>query len=133
LMESVVSVAPELVDHPRHAEAILDALSRPYSAYQLEEVRRLAYVAATWRSGRCSPRNLGALSAMEPHAVWMKPILEMRVRCYENAALTQMALRAKQDLKEFEAGEKILRTAQDDPRSRVTSSSAQSARASPPL
>ncbi|HEX8409804.1 MAG TPA: fused MFS/spermidine synthase [Thermoanaerobaculia bacterium] len=106
LMESVVSIAPELVDHPTHAEAILDALSRPYSAYQLEEVRRLAYVAATWRSGRCSPRNLGALNAMEPHAVWMKPILEMRVLCYENAALTQLALRAKQDLKEFQEGEK---------------------------
>jgi spermidine synthase len=118
VMESALSVAPDLAEHPEHAEAILDALSRPYSAYQLEEVRRLAYVAAAWRSSRCSSRTLGALSAMEPHAVWVKPILQMRVLCYDSAALTQLADRARRDLQDFEKGE-------------ATSSSAQSARASP--
>jgi len=118
VMESALSVAPELAGHPAHAEAILDALSRPYSAWQLEEVRRLAYVAASWRSSRCGQRTLGALSAMEPHALWVKPILEMRVLCYDAAALTQLAERARRDLEEFEKGE-------------ATSSSARSARASP--
>jgi spermidine synthase len=118
VMESALSIAPDLAADPAYAESILDALSRPYSAYQLEEVRRMAYVAAAWRSGRCSSRTLGALSVMEPHALWVKPILQMRVLCYENAALTQLAERARQDLQEFEKAEAI-------------SSSAQSARASP--
>jgi spermidine synthase len=116
VMESALSVAPELADRAE----IVDALSRPYAAYQLEEVRRLAYVAAAWRTDRCGTRTLGALSAMEPNALWMKPILEMRALCYGNAALTELAEKARRDLAEFEAAEAL-----------VTSSSVPSARASP--
>lgn len=121
VMESALSIAPDLAADPAYAEAVLDALSRPYAAYQLEEVRRLAYVAAAWRSGRCGVRTLGALTAMEPNALWVKPILEMRALCYRTAALTDLAERARRELEEFEGAEP-----------RVTSSSAPSARASPP-
>jgi spermidine synthase len=116
VMESAISVAAGLADD----EQIVDALSRPYAAYQLEEVRRLAYVAAAWQSGRCGTRTLGALSAMEPNALWMKPVLEMRALCYRNAAFTDLAELARRDLADFEAAE-----------ARVTSSSVPSARASP--
>jgi spermidine synthase len=105
VMETVLSIAPDLAEYPAHADAVLDALSRPYAAYQLEEVRRLAYVAAAWRNGRCSARTLGALTAVEPHAMWVKPILEMRVRCYEAARLTKLAARAKSDLRQYEEAE----------------------------
>jgi spermidine synthase len=116
VMESALSIAPELASDPK----ILDALSQPYAVYQLEEVRRLAYVAAAWQSDRCGTRTLGALSAMEPNALWVKPILEMRALCYQNAALTDLAMKARRDLAEFERVE-----------ARVTSSSVPSARASP--
>jgi spermidine synthase len=116
VMESAISIAPELAG----SDGVLDALSQPYAAYQLEEVRRLAYVAAAWRSSRCGTRTLGALSAMEPHALWLKPILEMRALCYRDAALTELAERARRDLDDFEAAE-----------AGVTSSSVPSARASP--
>jgi spermidine synthase len=116
VMESALSIAPELADHER----IVDALSQPYAAYQLEEVRRLAYVTAAWRIDRCGTRTLGALSAMEPNALWLKPVLEMRALCYRNAYLTELAEQARRDLADFEAAE-----------ARVTSSSVPSARASP--
>jgi spermidine synthase len=127
VMESALSVAPELASDAK----ILDALAKPYAAYQLEEVRRLAYVAAAWQSDRCGARTLGALSAMEPHALWVKPVLEMRALCYRNAALTELAENARRDLADYEAAKEIPRYARDDTRPRVTSSSAQSARASP--
>jgi hypothetical protein len=134
VMESALSVAPELAEDPAHAEPVLDALSHPYAAYQLEEVRRLAYVVAAWRSGRCGTRTVGALSALEPHAFWMKPILEMRALCYRDAGLFDLAERARIDLAAFDAAEarEIPRLARDDPSARVTSSSVPSARASPP-
>ncbi len=117
VMESAITVAAAgLADD----EQIVDALSRPYAAYQLEEVRRLAYVAAAWRSGKCGTRTLGALSVMEPNALWVKPVLEMRALCYRNAAFTDLAELARRDLADFEAAE-----------ARVTSSSVPSARASP--
>ena len=119
VMESLLSVAPDLAGDPAHAEEVLDALSRPYAAYQLEEVRRLAYVAASWHSGRCGARTLAALGAMEPHAMWVKPILEMRALCYDNAAMSELAARAQRELAEFQRAE-------------ATSSSVPSARASPP-
>jgi hypothetical protein len=120
VMESALSVAPELAEDPAHAEAVLDALSQPYAAYQLEEVRRLAYVVAAWRSGRCGTRTVGALSALEPHALWVKPILEMRALCYRDAGLFDLAERARLDLAAFDAAE-----------APVISSSVPSARASP--
>jgi spermidine synthase len=114
VMESALSMAPELADDAQ----ILDAVAQPYAAYQLEEVRRLAYVAAAWRNSRCGMRTLGALSAMEPNPLWLKPVLEMRALCYRNAALADLAETARRDLEDFEIAE------------RATSSSAPSTRAS---
>jgi hypothetical protein len=73
-----------------------------------------------WRNDRCDTRTLGALSAMEPNALWLKPVLEMRALCYRNAALTDLAQKAQRDLAEFQPAE-----------ARAISSSAPSARASP--
>ncbi len=117
VMESALTAANELAADPAHAEAMIDALSRPYAAYQLEEVRRLAYVAAAWGSNRCGPRTLTALRALEPHAIWSKPVLEMRALCYQSAALTELAQTAKRDLEDYQRNE-------------ATSSSARSERAS---
>jgi len=105
VMESALSAAPELAADPAYAESVLDALSRSYAVYQLEEVRRLAYIAAAWRSGRCSQRTLVALGANEPHALWVKPILEMRVLCYGSTGLTQLSEHARRDLDEFKREE----------------------------
>ena len=116
VMESALGLAPELATD----DTIVDALSQPFAAYQLEEVRRLAYVAAAWRTSRCGTRTLGALSAMEPNALWLKPVLEMRALCYRDAALTELAQKAQKDLEEFEVAE-----------ARAISSSVPSARASP--
>ena len=115
VMESALAAANELAADPAHGEAMIDALSQPYAAYQLEEARRLAYVAAAWRSSQCGPRTLAALRALEPHAIWVKPVLEMRALCYQSTELAEIA---KRDLEDYERNE-------------ATSSSTRSARASP--
>ena len=117
LMESALAAAAGIATDPAHAPRMLDALSQPYAAYQLEEVRRLAYVAASWHNSRCSTRTVSALAALEPHAPWVREVLQMRALCYESARLGELAAVAKEDLARFD--------------SRVTSSSVQSARASP--
>jgi spermidine synthase len=122
VMESALIVATELAAERAHAEAILDAVSRPYAAYQVEETRRVAAIATAWRTDRCGARTLQALSGVEPHAPWAKEILQMRALCYESIGARELAERAKRELAEFESAEAA-----------VTSSSARSVRASPPL
>lgn len=100
VMESTLTVAAAMAD-PR----MLEALSLPYAAYQLEEVRRIAYVAGAWADGRCNSRTLGALAAFEPHAPWVKEILQMRALCYETVRRGELAVRARKELTEFEKQE----------------------------
>lgn len=102
VMESTLTVAAAIPE-PR----ILEALSAPYAAYQLEEVRRIAYVAGAWANGRCNPRTLGALAAFEPHPPWVKEILQMRALCYETVRRGDLAVRARKELTEFEKGEAV--------------------------
>ncbi len=106
VMESTLTAAAEIARDPTHAPAMLDALSRPYAAYQMEDVRRVAYIAAAWHSGRCSARTIEALAAIEPHTRWMKEILQMRALCYESSGLRELAERAKRELAEYEAAER---------------------------
>ena len=106
VMESAISAAPQLADLPDHGEAIVEALSRPYAAYQLDEVRRMAFVAAAWRRAGCGGRTIAALRASEPHPIWSGPFLQMRSRCYAEAGLTQLADRAQRDLVQFEQAER---------------------------
>jgi hypothetical protein len=85
---------------------MLEALSTPYAAHQLEELRRVAYVARTWADGRCNGRTIGALRALEPHTAWFKEILELRALCYEQVRMAELAERARKELKEFEENER---------------------------
>ncbi len=117
VMESTLTIAAAIAANPQHAPRMLSALSIPYAAYQLEEVRRIAYVAGAWSDGRCNSRTIGALAAFEPHPPWVKEILQMRALCYETARMGDLAVRARKELTEFTTAE-------------ATSSSAQSARAS---
>ncbi|MFL6246346.1 MAG: fused MFS/spermidine synthase [Thermoanaerobaculia bacterium] len=107
IMESTLTIAAAMPE-PR----ILEALSAPYAAYQLEEVRRIAYVAGAWADGRCNSRTLGALAAFEPHPPWVKEILQMRALCYETVRRGDLAARARQELTEFEKGEEKAASAQ---------------------
>jgi spermidine synthase len=103
VMETALTVAAELADHP----AVVEALSKPYAAYQVEEVRRIAHVAAAWKSGRCTERTIGALAAFEPHAPWSKEILQLRALCYPTTGLRELSARAKTDLAAFEKAERL--------------------------
>jgi spermidine synthase len=105
VMESTLTVAAAMAGNPEHAPRILQALSVPYAAYQLEEVRRIAYVAGAWADGRCNSRTMGALAAFEPHTPWVKEILQMRALCYETVRMGELAVRAREELKEFETAE----------------------------
>jgi spermidine synthase len=102
VMESALAAAAEIAADPRYAPVMLDALSRPYAARQLEEVRRLAYVAAAWRSSECSSRTVEALARLEPHVPWVREILQMRVRCYMSP---ELATRASRELAEYQQSE----------------------------
>lgn len=121
VMESALVIATELAADSAHAPAIIEAVSRPYAAYQVEETRHVASIAAAWHTDRCGARTLQALSGVEPHAPWAKEILQMRALCYESTGTRELAERAKRELTEFESAEGA-----------VTSSSARSVRASPP-
>lgn len=101
--------------------SIVDAVSRPFAAKQIEETRRVAAIAIAWRNGRCGTRTLQALADIEPHAPWAQEILQLRALCYETVGLRENAERAKRELAEFEAAAGPA----------ATSSSARSARASP--
>ncbi|HYC61947.1 MAG TPA: fused MFS/spermidine synthase [Thermoanaerobaculia bacterium] len=100
VMESTLAIAATIAD-----ARILEALSVPYAVYQLEEVRRFAYVAGAWADGRCNSRTLGALAAFEPHPPWVKEILQMRALCYETVRRGELAVRARKELTEFEKTE----------------------------
>jgi spermidine synthase len=116
IMESALIAATQLDD-----PSILDAVSRPFAARQIEETRRVAAIAIAWRHGRCGARTLQALSDVEPHAPWAQEILQLRALCYETVGLPENAERAKRDLSAFESGAGRA----------ATSSSARSVRASP--
>jgi spermidine synthase len=105
VMESTLTVAATTAWDARHAPRVLEALSVPYAAYQLEEVRRIAYVARAWSDGKCNARTIGALGALEPHTPWVKEILQMRALCYETARMGELAARARSELSEFEKDE----------------------------
>ena len=105
VMESALTIAAAMAGNREHAPRILQALSLPYAAYQLEEVRRIAYVAGAWADGRCNARTIGALAAFEPHAPWVKEILQLRALCYETARKGELAVRARNELTEFEKTE----------------------------
>jgi spermidine synthase len=105
VMESTLTIAAAIAANPQHAPRMLEALSHPYAAYQLEEVRRVAYVAGAWSDGRCNARTIGALATFEPHTPWMKEILQMRALCYETARMGDLAARARKELTEFETAE----------------------------
>jgi spermidine synthase/MFS family permease len=103
VMESTLTVAATTAWDAQHAPRVLEALSVPYAAYQLEEVRRIAYVARAWSDGKCNARTIAALGALEPHTAWVKEILQMRALCYETARMGELAVRARRELTEFEA------------------------------
>ncbi|MDP9191131.1 MAG: fused MFS/spermidine synthase [Acidobacteriota bacterium] len=105
VMESTLTVAAAIAADPQHAPRMLDALSSPFAAYQLEEVRRIAYVAGAWSDGKCNARTIGALAAFEPHTPWVKEILQMRALCYETVRMGELAVRARAELTEFETAE----------------------------
>ena len=105
VMESTLTIAAAIASDPRHAPRMLEALSVPYAAYQLEEVRRIAYVAGAWSDGKCNARTIGALTTFEPHTPWVKEILQMRALCYETVRMGELAVRARAELTEFETGE----------------------------
>jgi spermidine synthase len=105
VMESTLIVAAAIAANPEHAPRMLDALSVPYAAYQLEEVRRIAHIAGAWADGKCNSRTLGALAAFEPHPPWAKEILQMRALCYETVRMGDLAVRARTELTEFEKTE----------------------------
>ena len=112
VMESTLTIAAAIAAEPRHAPRMLEALSVPYAAYQLEEVRRIAYVAGAWSEGKCSSRTIGALAAFEPHTPWVKEILQMRALCYETVRMGELAVRARKELTEFETAEVAVSSAQ---------------------
>ncbi len=105
VMESTITVAAAITTETQHSP-VLAALSVPYAAYQLEEVRRVAYVARTWADGQCNGQTIGALRALEPHTAWFKEILQMRALCYEQVRMGELAERARRELTEFEANER---------------------------
>jgi len=105
VMESTITVAAAITSETPHSP-VLEALSVPYAAYQLEEVRRVAYVARTWAAGQCNGQTIGALRALEPHTAWFKEILQMRALCYEQVRMGELAERARRELTEFEADER---------------------------
>jgi hypothetical protein len=105
VMESTLTVAATTAWDAQHAPRVLEAVSVPYAAWQLEEVRRIAYVARAWSDGKCNARTIGALGALEPHTAWVKEILQMRALCYETARMGELAVRARRELTEFETDE----------------------------
>jgi spermidine synthase len=102
VMESTLTIAAAITANPQHAPRMLEALSVPYAAYQLEEVRRIAYVAGAWSDGKCNSRTIVALAALEPHTPWIQQILQMRALCYETVRMGELAVRARKELTEFE-------------------------------
>ncbi len=105
VMESTLTIATAIAANPQQAPRMLEALAHPYAAYQLEETRRIAYVAAAWSNGKCNARTIGALATFEPHTPWMKEILQLRALCYKTARMEDMATRARKELTEFETME----------------------------
>ena len=103
VMESALTVAAAITSDQQHDPRMLEALSQPYAAYQLEEVRRIAYVARAWSDGKCSGRTIGALGTLEPHTPWVREILQVRALCYEQVRMRELAVRARRELNEFEA------------------------------
>lgn len=105
VMDMAIATSAETVKNPAVATKVLDALSRPYSAYILEDKRGLALLAASWESRKCSPATIGALQEFEPNVPWRASVLQMRAICYSAAGLGDLAETARQDLNRFAIGE----------------------------
>jgi spermidine synthase len=105
IMLVAINTAAEAARDPRSAEKVLDALSRPYSAYLQEDPRARAFLAASWEVRKCGPATLTALREFEPNVPWKESVLQMRSVCYTAANLGPLAERAKRDLQLYNEGE----------------------------
>lgn len=105
VMQPVIAAIAETARSPQAAEAALEALSRPYSAYLLEDPRAKAFLAAVWEAKKCSPATLAALREYEPNVPFTASVLQMRAICYAAAGLPDLTAQANRDLKRFSEGE----------------------------
>jgi predicted membrane-bound spermidine synthase len=88
-----------------HAPAMYEALRVPFAAGQLDSARRSALVTIAAEFEGCGRRTIDALSAFEPHVPWRRDHLVLRVRCYGEAGMGELAKRAREELEEFEEAE----------------------------
>ncbi len=105
IMKAAITATAETARDPKAAEKALDGLSKPYSAYILEESRARAFLAAAWEARKCGPATLTALREFEPNVPWTASVLQMRAVCYSAAGLNDLAAQAQRDLLEFAEGE----------------------------
>jgi len=105
IMKATMTATAETARDPNAAENALDALSRPYSAYILEESRGRAFLAAAWEARKCGPSTLTALREYEPNVPWTASVLQIRAVCYNAAGLGELAMQAQRDLEEYSRGE----------------------------
>lgn len=100
VMDFGITALLEIVGSPQTNALVLDALSKRFSEWQLDEARRTTYLLAAWESGRCGAPTLASLQEFEPNIPWNQTALEIRATCYAEAGLA-LADEAKRDLEEF--------------------------------
>ena len=102
VMRHAISLSIELAQRdPQLAPALYEMLKRPIPPHQLEELRRTARLEIAVKSEQCGPRTLEVLHEFEPDMRWSLPYLTLRVRCYEQAGLRELAQRARDDYETY--------------------------------
>jgi len=104
VMDSAITALLQLSVVPSLGPAVLDALSKRFAGYQLDEARRTSYLLAAYQSTRCGTPTLTSLQEFEPNVPWNLSALQMRAECYQQAGLS-LAEQARQDLQAFQTGQ----------------------------
>ena len=100
VMDSGITALLQMSPSRQLAPMVLDALSKRFAAYQLDEARRTTYLLAAYQSARCGTATLAALQDLEPNVPWNATALEIRAACYAQAGFS-LAEQARRDREEF--------------------------------
>ncbi|HEX9161187.1 MAG TPA: fused MFS/spermidine synthase [Thermoanaerobaculia bacterium] len=89
----------------RYASRLYPLVDQPFSTGQWEDTRKIYRVTIAHAAEGCGPRTIASLRKLEPNFPWTFDMLRIRRECYSAAHLGDLARRAEEEWKEFEAGE----------------------------
>ena len=106
VMDAGITALLELAADERLGPIVLDALSKRFSEWQLDEGRRSTYLLAAYRSARCGKATMDSLAEYGPNIRWNPSALQIAEACYSQAA-SPLAPQASKDVDEFNRVERL--------------------------